>query len=180
MITPEIQPPNIMQFPMNLLSPENLVDHRMGEHDYDLVVGLMTRFKPYVIAHQLALHYPQDFEAAAKQLDQVAYQLLRVSGPFSIFNLIDPLFDPGEEICLHLENGDTIDCINADLLGDAIDVDETVVSITAALQSMSADQAKAVWAAVVFGQTAPLYDHERLAASWWAPSFIRQWGDETL
>jgi hypothetical protein len=165
---------------MHLLSPENLINARLGAHDYDIVVGLMTRFQPYVIVHQLALHYPQDFEGAAAHLDQVAYQTLRASGPFSIFSLVDPLLDAGEEICLHLENADTIDCLKADLIADAIDVDATVASITAVLQSMSADEAKAVWASVVFGQTAPLHDHERLIAPWWTTAFIRQWGTETL
>jgi len=175
MNNPAISPPDITQFPMYLLSPRNLVDSRVGDHDYDIVVGQMTRFRPHVIVRQLALHHPNDFEAAAARLDRVAFQVLRVAGSLSVFSLADPLFDPGEELCFHLERDDSVERIKSDLIADSINVQETIASITATIQALTADQAKAAWACIVFGQSAPLSDYEILTAPWWTPRFMANW-----
>lgn len=175
MNNPAISPPDIMQFPIHLLSPQNLVDSCVGDHDYDIVVGLMTRFRPHVIVRQLVHHHLKDFEAAAAQLDRVAFQVLRVAGSLSVFSLTDPLFDPRDELCSHLESDDSVERIQSDLIADAINLQETIATITATLQALTADQAKAVWGSIVFGQSAPLSDYEVLTAPWWSAEFITRW-----
>lgn len=166
------------QFPMHLLSPENLLDARLGAHDYDIVVGLMTRFHPRLIAMQLAVHFGEDFDAAARCLDKVDYHVMRLSGCLSIYCLADPLFNAAESLCLHLEAADALEKIESDLIADAIDVRQTLAALASKLQGLNADQGKAVWASLVFGQTALLTDYELLMAPWWTTSFIRQWASE--
>lgn len=171
-------PPVDAHFPMHLLSPDNLLDARLGAHDYDIVVGLMTRFHPHLIAMQLAAHFCEDFDAAAKCLDKVDYQVMRLSGCLSIFRLADPLFNAAESLCVHLETEDALEKIESDLIADAIDVRHTLAALAKKLQALKADQGKAVWASLVFGQTALLTDYELLMAPWWTSSFIRLWASE--
>jgi hypothetical protein len=166
--------PDHAQFPAHLLSSRNLVERLNGEHDYDILVGIMTRFRPAVIVRQLVSHFPADFDAVAQSLDQVAFHVLRVAGDFNVFCLADPQFDPVEAICLLLETEEARESVEADLISSAIDVSETFTAITAAVQTLTPDQGKALWACVAYGQNAELTDFEILAAPWWTAGFIGQ------
>lgn len=166
--------PDHAQFPVHLLSRRNLVERLHGEHDYDIVVGIMTRFRPAVVVRQLAAHFRGDFDAVAQSLDQVAFHVLRVAGDINVFCLADPQFDPVETICLLLETGKARESVEADLISSAINLSETFTAITAAVQTLTPDQGKALWACVAFGQCAELTDFEILAAPWWTAGFMGQ------
>lgn len=163
-----------VQFPAHLLSSHNLVERLHGEQDYDIVVGIMTRFRPAAVVRQLAAHFQGDFDTVALSLEQVAFHVLRVAGDFNVFCLADPQFDPVEKICLLLETEEARESVEADLISSAIDLSETFTAITAAVQKLTPDQGKALWACLAFGQQAELTDFEILAASWWTAGFIGQ------
>lgn len=160
------------RFPNHLLSRENLIDERVGKHDYDIVIGLMTRFRQHVIVRQLAAHFPEDFLEAAEHLNRVGYHVLRTAEHYGVYALANPCFDVAEVISLMLERDEVVDRIHSSEIAGSVDVDDAIAEITAAMQAMSADSAKAVWASLVFSQNAELSEFDLLAAPWWSAEYI--------
>lgn len=161
-----------MHFPLPYLSLPGAVVAPHGQRDFDLTVGLMTRFLPEYIVVQLAKLYRAEFDEVASRLDSCDFQLLAAAADFSVFRLSDPSFDGADELCAVLESDDAHDRIKAHPIAGALDVDQSIAALTQKLCSLDADQGKALWASLVFGQHAPLSEFERLAAPWWSPEFI--------
>ena len=146
-----------------------------GNCDFDITVGLMTQFMPERIVAQLATLYAAQFEAVASKFDRTDIHVLALMGSYDVFRLADPSFDAADELCALLETHDAWDRIKQHEIAAALDLDKEISALTAKLCALDPDEAKALWAALVFGQHAPLAEPDRLVAPWWTASFILGW-----
>lgn len=163
-------------FPIDGISFPGAVVGANGNCDFDITVGLMTRFMPEWIVAQLATLYAAQFEAVASKFDRTDIHVLALMGSYDVFRLADPSFDAAEELCAILETHDAWDRIKQHQIAAALDLDKEISAVTEKLCALDPDEAKALWAALVFGQQAQLSDVERLAADWWTAEFITRWG----
>ena len=146
-----------------------------GCHDYDIVVGSLTRLRPSLIVQRLAAIYPGDFDLESAAFDSVDHQVLHAAMDYNIFRLADPQFDAADYLCGQLEAADVIDRIDAHPIAGAISVDRTIIQLTAKLKQIDPDGAKALWAALSFAQEARLPDFDLMTAPWWSAAFILTW-----
>ena len=147
-----------------------------GDFDFDMTVGAMTRFMPEHIVVQLAILYAAQFDSVASRFDRAEMHVLALAGSYDVFHLVDPTFDPADEICALLEHHDTWDRIRQHQIAEALDLNKVIPELTERLCALGLDEAKALWAALVFGQQAPLSEVDRLLAPWWTAAFIIGWG----
>lgn len=142
-----------------------------GLHDYDLVVGLLTRVHPAAVVGQLARLYPLDFDAVAKALPAHALQVLLPATDYRLSLLADPQFDPREELTDLLEDTAAIERIECHPIAGALCLRKEVDLIAEQIGELDIDAAKALWAALVFAQTG-IDDYHRIVAHWWTAEFI--------
>jgi hypothetical protein len=166
-------------FPVSRISIPGAVVGPSGDCDFDITVGLMTRFLPEYIAVQMATLYGAQFESAASRLDRTDMHVLALAGSHDVFRLADPSFDAADELCALLETRDAWDRIKQHQIAEALDLNKAIAGLAEKLCLLDADEAKALWAALAFGQAAPLSDVDRLAAPWWTAAFITGWGSRS-
>lgn len=142
-----------------------------GLHDYDIVVGFLTRLHPAVVVGQLARLHPEDFEAIAEALPAHALQVLLPAADYRLCLLADPRFDPRDELTGILEDPEALDRIECHPIADALSVRKEVTLITELISKMDIDAAKALWSCLVFAQTG-IDDYHRIVAQWWTAEFI--------
>jgi len=164
-------------FPIDGISIPGAVVGANGNCDFDITVGLMTRFMPEWIVVQLATLFAAQFEAAASKFDRTDIHVLALIASYDVFRLADPSFDPADELCALLETHDAWDRIKQHQIAAALDLDKEISALNQKLSALDPDEGKALWAALVFGQQAQLSGVERLAADWWTADFITRWGE---
>ncbi len=142
-----------------------------GLHDYDIVVGFLTRLHPAVVVGQLARLHTGDFDVVAQALPAHALQVLLPAADYRLCLLADPRFDPRDELTEILEDPEAIDRIECHPIADALSVRKEVTVITELISGLDIDVAKALWAALVFAQTG-VDDYHRIVADWWTSEFI--------
>ncbi len=142
-----------------------------GLHDYDIVVGFLSRLHPAVVVGQLARLHPEDFEAIAQALPAHALQVLLPATEYRLCLLADPTFDPRDELIGILEDPEALDRIECHPIADALAVRKEATLITGLISKMDIDVAKALWSCLVFAQTG-LDDYHRIVAHWWTAEFI--------
>jgi len=157
-------------YSINLEGSSAVVDPS-GLHDYDLVVGYLTRLHPAVVVGQLARLHPEDFDTVARALPAHALQVLLPASDYRLCLLADPKFDPRDELAEILESSEALDRIECHPIADAFSVRKEVTLITELINKMDIDAAKALWAALVFAQTG-IDDYHRIVADWWTSEFI--------
>jgi len=142
-----------------------------GLHDYDIVVGFLTRLHPAVVVGQLARLHPEDFEAIAQPLPAHALQVLLPAADYRLCLLADPTFDPRDELAEILEDPEALDRIECHPIADALSVQKEVNVVAEQIGKMDVDVAKALWSCLVFAQTG-IDDYHRIVAQWWTAEFI--------
>lgn len=157
-------------YSINLEGSSAVVDPS-GLHDYDLVVGYLTRLHPAVVVGQLARLHPEDFDAVARTLPAHALQVLLPATEYRLCLLANPTFDARDELTGILEDPEALDRIECHPIADALAVRKEVIQITDQIGKMDVDTSKALWAALVFAQTG-IDDYNRIVAHWWTSEFI--------
>src|SRR5690606_25515318 len=129
---------------------------RYGTCDFDITVGLMTRSSPERIAVQLATLYGAQFESVRSRLDRTDMHVLAPSGRYDVFRLTDPSFDARGELCSLLATYGAWDRIKHPKTAAAVDLNKEVSTLTENVCWLNLDEARALSAALVFGQGAQL------------------------
>ncbi len=127
----------------------------MGLRVFDIIIGLITRFRPAFIVRDLARIYPGDF-AAAEAFDPCEHEVLLAAMTYNLYLLADPEFDAADRLCIQLESPDADDRIRDHPIADSIAIRQMVAGLTAKLANLDPDAAKALWASLSFAQDAQL------------------------
>lgn len=155
----------------SLISPISPREAR-GTHDYDLIVGSMTRSAIPVVVAACASRWPEDFKAAAKVLGPLEMVILAKFVEANLAMLTDPQFDPIMAISRELGAYEVAECIERDRVGREIDVSRTLKELVESVRRLDADAAKALWAGLSFAQWADHKLDEARLCRWLEPTLL--------
>lgn len=143
-----------------------------GHHDYDLLIGSMTRSAIPAVVGACAVRWPTDFRLAAGDLDPVAMIILSQHLEANLAVLTDPGFDPINVITSELGTYSFAVAVEESRFGREIDVTRELGGIEKSLRTLDADAAKALWAGLAFSQWPEHREDERRLNRWLDPNHL--------
>jgi len=78
----------------------------LGTHDYDVVVGAMTRVALPTVVGTCASRWPEDFECAARAVSPASMLVLASHAKVNLAMLADPSFSAAHQLCEQLGSYD--------------------------------------------------------------------------
>jgi hypothetical protein len=124
----------------------------LGAHDYDVVVGAMTRTALPKVVGTCASRWPHDFVRAAQAVAPTSMLMLASQAQVNLAMLADPGFDAAHHLCEQLGSYDFAHTVEHSRLGREIDVSSEVSRLLGFIGGLDPDSAKALWAGIAFAQ----------------------------
>lgn len=124
----------------------------LGAHDYDLVVGSMTRVSIPKVVCACAAQWPEDFTRASQAISHIGMLVLASSTKVNLALLADPYFDAARELSEQIGSYEFAQRLERSKFGSEVNVSAELDDLLLSLRRLPPDTAKAVWAGVAFAQ----------------------------
>ncbi len=124
----------------------------LGAHDYDLVVGSMTRVSIPKVVGACATQWPEDFTRASQAFSHIGMLVLASSTKVNLALLADPYFDAARELSEQIGAYEFAQRLERSTFGSEVNLSAELDELLMRLRELHPDTAKAVWAGVAFAQ----------------------------
>lgn len=143
-------------------------------HDYDLVVGAMTRQPSAVIVKTLAGRWPKDFSLAWQTLDQTSRIILLHATKSDLFRLARPRFNATAALLDQLHDPAVEDLFATTPIGKQINIHRCFRELQQQVENLDINSARAAWAGLAHAQDPETPDEERLLDRWLDPYYLAE------
>jgi len=147
----------------------------IGHHDYDIIVGLLTRFRPSQVVPEIAKIYPADYASAAELLDWCDFHILYYTAQYELARLANPRFDAIDAMIGILEDPDAADNVAKQPIAKALNSLKELDAVQKTLTHMDPDVGKSVWSSLAFAQNANMAEIDFRSEKWWLPDYMKRY-----
>lgn len=148
----------------------------IGHHDYDIIIGLLTRLRPSQVVPEIAKIYPEDFTSAAEVLDRCDFYILFHTAQYELARLANPRFDAVDTMTDILEDPDAEDNVAMQAIAKAVNLRKQFDAIYQKLLKMQPDVGKSVWSSLAFAQDTNMDEVDFHMEMWWLPDYMKRYG----
>ncbi len=145
----------------------------VGAHDYDIVVGAMTRAALPKVVGTCAWRWPSDFARAAQAVGPASMLMLAFHAQVNLAMLADPGFDAAHHLCERLGSYHFAQIVERSRLGREINVSGELNELLRSVGGLDPDVAKALWAGIAFAQWHGHGEDETRLNRWLDPVYLR-------